>query len=154
MTSKLQKNPLALKREHPALQNMKFLNFFLLLWVIFALLDPEPDSESGSGYGSETLVWDIDCIKGARYCSGKVLVPYIGYRTVICSYSYRAAPFQNIYDSHSLSTDPNTAFANDKFIETQEWSWICLYSTALSTGLTHMYLEDFLLIFALADFYS
>jgi hypothetical protein len=26
---------------------MKFLNF---LWVIFALLDPDPDSESGSEY--------------------------------------------------------------------------------------------------------
>jgi hypothetical protein len=26
---------------------MKFLNFFLLLWVIFALLDPDPDTESG-----------------------------------------------------------------------------------------------------------
>ncbi len=25
---------------------MKFLNFFLLLWVIFVLLDPDPDSES------------------------------------------------------------------------------------------------------------
>jgi hypothetical protein len=49
MTSKLQKKPSALKREHPALQNMKFLNFFLLLWVIFALLDPDPDSEYGSG---------------------------------------------------------------------------------------------------------
>jgi hypothetical protein len=36
--------PSALKREHPALQNMKFLDFFsLLLWVIFALLDPVPD---------------------------------------------------------------------------------------------------------------
>jgi hypothetical protein len=42
--SKLQKKPLALKRKHPALQNMKFLKFFLLLWVIFALLDPDPDS--------------------------------------------------------------------------------------------------------------
>jgi hypothetical protein len=30
-----QKKPSALKREHPALQNMKFLNFFLFLWVIF-----------------------------------------------------------------------------------------------------------------------
>jgi hypothetical protein len=27
---------------------MKFYNFFLLLWVIFALLDPDPDSESGT----------------------------------------------------------------------------------------------------------
>ncbi len=84
-TSKLQKKPSALKREHPesstskheissifstfvghfcppvfclqlskeniqnpALQNMKFLQFFLLLWVIFALLDPDLDSEYGS----------------------------------------------------------------------------------------------------------
>jgi hypothetical protein len=47
-TSKLQEKPSALKREHPALQNMKFLDFFLFLWVIFALLDPDPDSESGS----------------------------------------------------------------------------------------------------------
>ncbi len=29
-------------REHPAVQNLKFLNFFLLLRVIFALLDPDP----------------------------------------------------------------------------------------------------------------
>ncbi len=27
---------------------MKFLNFFQLLWVIFSLLDPDPDSEYGS----------------------------------------------------------------------------------------------------------
>jgi hypothetical protein len=30
-TSKLQEKPSALKREHPALQNMKFLNFFIFL---------------------------------------------------------------------------------------------------------------------------
>jgi hypothetical protein len=45
----LQKKPSALKREHPALKNMKFLNFFLLLWDIFALLDRDPDTEYGSG---------------------------------------------------------------------------------------------------------
>ncbi len=50
--SKLQKKPSALKRGHPTLQNMKFYKFFLLLWVIFALLDPDPDpdSEYGSGF--------------------------------------------------------------------------------------------------------
>jgi hypothetical protein len=47
-TSKLKKKPSALKREHTALQNMKFLNLFLFLWVIFALLDLDPDYESGS----------------------------------------------------------------------------------------------------------
>jgi hypothetical protein len=61
-TSKLQKKTSAIKREYPALQSMKFLNFFLFLWVIFALY-PDQDSESGSrttnliesGSGFETL---------------------------------------------------------------------------------------------------
>jgi hypothetical protein len=48
--SKLHEKHSALKREHPALQKIKFVNFYLCLWVIFALLDP--DCESGSGYGS------------------------------------------------------------------------------------------------------
>jgi hypothetical protein len=48
-TSKLQKKPSALKRGHPTLQTMNFYKNFLLLWVIFALLDPVPESESGSG---------------------------------------------------------------------------------------------------------
>ncbi len=41
----LQEKASALKREHPALQNMKILNFFLYLWVIFALLDPDPATQ-------------------------------------------------------------------------------------------------------------
>ena len=40
--SKLQEKPSAFRREHSALQD-KFLNFFPFLWVIFALLDPDPD---------------------------------------------------------------------------------------------------------------
>jgi hypothetical protein len=60
-TYKLQKKPSALKREHPAL---KTYNFFLS-WVIFALLDPNPDSEYGSGStdviesGSGTLLVSV-----------------------------------------------------------------------------------------------
>jgi hypothetical protein len=51
---------LALKREHPVLKNMKILDFFLFLWVIFALLDPDPDPATQSnadpcGSGSKTL---------------------------------------------------------------------------------------------------
>jgi hypothetical protein len=42
-TPKLQEKPSALKIEHPALQNMKILYFFLFFWVIFDLLDPDPD---------------------------------------------------------------------------------------------------------------
>jgi hypothetical protein len=33
-------------REHPALQNMKFLNFVPFLCVIFALPDPDPDQDA------------------------------------------------------------------------------------------------------------
>jgi hypothetical protein len=36
------KKPSALKRENPAIQNMKFLNFLLFLWIISGLLDPNP----------------------------------------------------------------------------------------------------------------
>jgi hypothetical protein len=55
---KLQEKPSALKREHPAIQNMKFLTF---LWVIFALLDPDPDpatqiNANPCRSGSATLV--------------------------------------------------------------------------------------------------
>ncbi len=38
----LQEKPSALKIEHPTFQKMKYLHFFLFLWVIFALLDPDP----------------------------------------------------------------------------------------------------------------
>ncbi len=41
-TSKLQEKPSALKREHPALQNFKFLPFFPIFEGHFALPDPDP----------------------------------------------------------------------------------------------------------------
>jgi hypothetical protein len=42
-THKLQEKHSALKRENPALQKMKILYFFL--WIIFALLDPDPATQ-------------------------------------------------------------------------------------------------------------
>jgi hypothetical protein len=53
--AKGQEKPLALKREHLALQNQKFLPFFLFLNVIFALLDPDPADKNQCGSESETL---------------------------------------------------------------------------------------------------
>jgi hypothetical protein len=44
--------PSALKREHPALQKMKLIICFIFFWAIFVKLDPDPDCESGPGYGS------------------------------------------------------------------------------------------------------
>ena len=54
--SKLQEKPSALKREHPALQKIKFINFFLRLWVMFALLDPNPGSRDPIQSGSTAKV--------------------------------------------------------------------------------------------------
>jgi hypothetical protein len=60
--SKLWKKPSALKRGHPTRQNMNFYNFFSTFVALFALQDPDPDSESGStdpiesGSGSATLM--------------------------------------------------------------------------------------------------
>jgi hypothetical protein len=48
MEKKIQVKLSTLKREHPALQKLKFINCFLFLGVIFVLLDPK----SGSGYRS------------------------------------------------------------------------------------------------------
>jgi hypothetical protein len=55
--TKLQENPSALKREHPALQNMKFFNFFIFLWVIFALLDPDLDPLTWL-YTDQIRIWN------------------------------------------------------------------------------------------------
>jgi hypothetical protein len=38
------------QREHPALQKINFMNSFYFSGPFFALLDPDPDRESGSGY--------------------------------------------------------------------------------------------------------
>ncbi len=64
MMSKVQKKPAALKREHLELQNMKFLNFFLLLWVILALLDPDPEYGSGANSYSDPQPCFYDFLKG------------------------------------------------------------------------------------------
>jgi hypothetical protein len=43
---------------------MKIVDFFLFLWVIFALLDPDPQFECGSG--SETLTYGQVTLGPAR----------------------------------------------------------------------------------------
>ncbi len=46
--SQLQEKPSAPKREHPAIQKMKFINFFLFLWVIYAILEPNQVPDLGT----------------------------------------------------------------------------------------------------------
>ncbi len=64
-TSKLHKKDVQITEEAVssqkrcrALQNIKFLNFFYFcdLWVLFDLLELDPDSENGSGTGSTDLI--------------------------------------------------------------------------------------------------
>jgi hypothetical protein len=50
--SKLQTKPSAFKGKHPALKRMKFIDFFLCLWVIFPFWirteNPDPDTDPGT----------------------------------------------------------------------------------------------------------
>jgi hypothetical protein len=55
--SKLREKPSALTREHPALKKMKFINFFLCLWVIFTLLDPDTDPGTPLNPDPDPLHW-------------------------------------------------------------------------------------------------
>jgi hypothetical protein len=48
-TSKLQEKPSPSKKIIEHFKTWNFLTFLLLLWIIFALVDPDPVSESGSG---------------------------------------------------------------------------------------------------------
>jgi hypothetical protein len=54
----------ALKREHPALKKIKFVNCFLFFWVFFTLLDPDL---TGSGSGSTALLYSVGVEKGALH---------------------------------------------------------------------------------------
>jgi hypothetical protein len=48
----IEEKPPAFKREHPALQNMKFLYFFLFrIWIHIPNADPEPDPADQNQYG-------------------------------------------------------------------------------------------------------
>jgi hypothetical protein len=54
LMSKLQKKPAALKREHPAFQKMKFINFFLVcrsflpFWIRILNANPDLDTDPGT----------------------------------------------------------------------------------------------------------
>jgi hypothetical protein len=58
-TPRLQENPSARKREHPAFQNMKFLYFILFLWITYALLDPDPDPATQINADPDPKPWLI-----------------------------------------------------------------------------------------------
>ncbi len=87
---KVQEKPSALKSEHPALQKMKILSFFLVFGGIFYLLDPDPDPTAQTnadpcGSGSETLetsnlVFEKQnvvrkfCFKSFKYVACRIIV--------------------------------------------------------------------------------
>jgi hypothetical protein len=89
----------------------ELLIFFLLLWVIFALLDPDPDSESGStdpiesGSGSATLVQVMDaCLR----CQSETKVDARGGKDCVvvwgeCNHSFHQARRRRIFFSQFSS---------------------------------------------------
>jgi hypothetical protein len=93
-TSKLQKiqETFSSKKKHPALQNMKFLNFFSNLWVIISpwilsrisYADPDPADQypCGSGSGSSTLIitWNQGKFSEENQCK-RIIVSCAGNAT-------------------------------------------------------------------------
>jgi hypothetical protein len=77
LMSKLLKKPSALKREHTALQNMKILYFFLYLWVIFALMDPDPATQINADLDPQPPVAMHSCFldEGLRAAQGSPAQP-------------------------------------------------------------------------------
>jgi hypothetical protein len=69
----------ALKKEHPVLENKKFLDFFMFLWFFFALLDPDPLTgfririQSGSGTLISLGFLSIYCCRTPLHCYTKAL---------------------------------------------------------------------------------
>ncbi len=61
LRSKLQENPSALKREHKALQKMKFINFFSMFvflflpsWIQIRISNSDPDTDPGTPLDTDT----------------------------------------------------------------------------------------------------
>jgi hypothetical protein len=70
--SKLEEKPSALKREHPAIQKIKFINFFLCLWVISAR-PPGQDCESGDGSRDPTESGSTALMEAVMYMLYRLL---------------------------------------------------------------------------------
>jgi hypothetical protein len=86
-SSYIQEKPSTLKRENPALRNIKFLNFSQFLWVILALVDPDPADHNLCNsmririHNTESFViivlvklrtLDLDCKTMGEFCATKV----------------------------------------------------------------------------------
>jgi hypothetical protein len=62
--------PLALKKEDPALQNIKFSYFFPIFVVTFALLDPDSHCQCGSGSSRpKSIRIHVDPNPDAKHCA-------------------------------------------------------------------------------------
>ncbi len=125
LMSKLQEKPSALKRDHPPLKKIKFVNFFLCLWVIFALLDPDPQHwEEWIGlFGSWT--WYIVFRLGSDHFCAEMwasILPAGGSRMFAPSLPVRLCP----------GPDTKTKVACCKF--KRKWNLRRKYKTALLLG--------------------
>jgi hypothetical protein len=87
---KLQEKPSAIKREHPVLKNMKILDLFLFMWVIFALPDPA------------TQINADPCGSGSKTLSQTLAFKALWWRTVCSRYVSRLDRHVTYYTSHML----------------------------------------------------
>jgi hypothetical protein len=84
----------AVKRENKALQNMKFLPFFIFVGR-FSLLDPDPHSQCGSG--SSQPKYESKEVEGTEKMAAKINAPFIQGRKQRENKTFPGRP-QNFHD--------------------------------------------------------
>ncbi len=119
--SKLQEKPSALKREHPALQKIKFINFFLCLWVIFALLVKVQSSVPNPKVVINEVRWATirnykitsDPYYSSWFRTRQIFHTRTGYYfKILCSKNMKRQQ-QYCGDPHHVDGDPDPAFHFD-----------------------------------------
>ncbi len=111
-TSKLQKKPSALEREHPALQKMKFINCFLFSgpflpsWIRVRIANPDPNTDLGTPLNTDPIWihsnWFVKKTKN------------LGFN--------RSGSASRMISAEKLPQDPNTANQGKGFRRTVHWT--------------------------------
>ncbi len=114
----LQEKPSAVKREHPALQKIKFINFFYFV-VHFALLDPDPEPQQ----------WQHCTYLTVKYCRYQYGIPslqkqwtsvvVLWIRTRLDRHHFGPSP-----DTFQPNVNLNCTFSQSKILKIMKlWRW-------------------------------
>ncbi len=110
----MQEKPSAFKREHPALQHMKFLYFFYFR-VIFILLDPDPATPTIRIRIRNPAINILKLCMYRNSCPETPKhIPYMMYFTSFCVYSNSTRPINFV--SVVFTPPPTSVFGSQSYL--------------------------------------